>query len=207
MTQSRLETRHFWFKIIKNSVFLTNRLIDSKSTLSAKISQNIFSTCVWKILRFSSCQDSEFFSKFSKFHFQNFWTSRFVLINWKYWINSTFEWEISRYHIEFSKTSKHDSFTQLFRFWHIKHWLHVVLICLIKNVEQNQRILTLQKWQKSIHYRNSFESWKIASLSKLCTFCECFARLILCNVCDAMMSFSSQLNAHSLDFRYCWLFE
>ena len=122
--------------------------------------------CVWKVLRFSSYQDSKFFSKFSEFHFQNFWTSRFVLINWKYWINSTFEEKISRYYIEFNKISKRDSIIQLLRLWHIKHQFHVVLICLIKNVKQNQRISTLQKWQKSIHYRNNFETWKI--MLKIC---------------------------------------
>ena len=98
-------------------------------------------------------------------NFQNLWTLKFVLINWKYWINSTFEWEISRYHIEFNKTSKRDSFIQLFRLWHIDQ-LHIVLICLIRNVKQNQRISTLQKWQKLIHYRNSFETWKI--MLKMC---------------------------------------
>ena len=117
------------------------------------------------------------FKIFFKSHFQSFWASRFVLINWKYWINSTFEWEISRYHIESNRTSKHDSLIQLFRLRHIKHQLHVVLICLIRNVEQSQRISTLQKWEKSIHYRNSFEIWKIMLLSNLCSsesLCECF---------------------------------
>ena len=39
--------------------------------------------------------------------------------------------------------------------------------CLVKIVKQNERISTLQQLSKSIHYRNSFEIFKISSLQKL----------------------------------------
>ena len=72
---------------------------------------------------------------------------------------------------------------QFFRTLHINQQLHIIFIYLIKIVKQNERISTLQKWQKLIHYRNNFEFSKISSLSNLC-------QTINWNVCEKI-SFNS----------------
>ena len=68
-------------------------------------------------------------------------------------------------------------FVQLFRILHIKQQSHIIFNYLIKVVKQNERNLKLKKLQKSIHYRNSFEIWKI--MLKIClrnNISRCFQR-------------------------------
>ena len=74
-----------------------------------------------------------------------------------------------------------NAFVQMFRNLHIKHSFHMIFIYLVTIVEQDKRISKLQKWQKSIHDRNSFEILKIISLSKLCLLiCELVLTLKFC---------------------------
>ena len=85
--------------------------------------------------------------------------------------------------IEFKSKSRsiikeYNAFVHLFRNLHIKHSFHMIFTYLVKIVEQNWRISTLQKRQKSIHDRNNSETWKIISLSKLCLL-KCDLTLIL----------------------------
>ena len=49
----------------------------------------------------------------------------------------------------------------MFRILHFNQQFHMIFIHLIQTVNQNERILTFQKLLKSIHYRNSFEIFKI----------------------------------------------
>ena len=101
----------------------------------------------------------------------------------------------------------YNAFVQLFRILHIIQQFHMIFIHLVKIVKQNECISTFQELSKSIYYRNNFKTWKIAQLSNLCSSRECFVRLTFRNVCKTIMRFSSQINAHLLDFRYHWLFE
>ena len=74
-----------------------------------------------------------------------------------------------------------NAFVQLFRNLHINHSFHMILNYLTTIVKQDKRISMLQKWQKSIHDRNSFEAFKITSLSKMCLLiCELALILKLC---------------------------
>ena len=54
-----------------------------------------------------------------------------------------------------------EKIVQLLHILHINQQSYMIFIYLINIVEQNQRIFTFQKLLKSIHYRNSFEIFKI----------------------------------------------
>ena len=57
---------------------------------------------------------------------------------------------------------------QLLHILHFNQQSHMIFNYLNEIIKQNKRISTLQKWQKSIHYRNNFENSKITSLLNLC---------------------------------------
>ena len=57
---------------------------------------------------------------------------------------------------------------QLFCILHINQQSHMIFTYLVRIVNQNERISMFQELLKSIHYRNNFETWKIAQLSNLC---------------------------------------
>ena len=71
--------------------------------------------------------------------------------------------------ILFVQSSKLFAFVQLLHILHRNQQSHISFICLAKVVELNERNSTLSKLQKSIHYRNTFEIWKIVLLSNLCS--------------------------------------
>ena len=89
-------------------------------------------------------------------------------------INNQFTFSIETY---VKIISKRYNNVQLFYFLYFNQQSHMIFIYLIKVVKQNQRILTLQKWLKSIYYRNSFEISKILWLSNLC-------QIVNWNVCE-----------------------
>ena len=67
---------------------------------------------------------------------------------------------------------------------------------LVKIVEQSERILALQKLSKSIHYRNSYETFKTSSLQNIRwnareMICFVFEDLNFRNVCNVLMRFRS----------------
>ena len=74
-----------------------------------------------------------------------------------------------------------EKIVHLLHILHISQQSHMIFTYLINIVKQNQRISTLQKQQKSTHYRNSFEVSKISSLSnvldrQLMCLRNCFAQ-------------------------------
>ena len=99
---------------------------------------------------------------------------------------------------------KCNAFVHLFRNLHIKHSLHMIFTYLVRIVEQNWRISTLQKRQKSIHDRNSSETWKITSLPKLCLLkCDLTLTLKLCTKFFWKNSRANLLNIKlNVNFKY-----
>ena len=74
-------------------------------------------------------------------------------------------------------TLRCNAFVQLLHILHLSQQSHMIFIYLVRIVELNERISTSQKLQKSTHYRNSCEAWKIMLLSNLCS--SCFALLAM----------------------------
>ena len=68
-----------------------------------------------------------------------------------------------------------NALVQLLRSLHINQQSHMIFIHLIRIVEQNECISTLQKLSKSIHYRNSFETFKLSSLQNVSLKTQLFA--------------------------------
>ena len=94
-----------------------------------------------------------------------------------------------------------NALVQMFRNLHIKHSFHMIFTYLTTIVEQDKRISMLQKWQKSIHDRNSFEALKIIPLSKLCLLiCELALTLKLC-----MEFFWKNSRANLLLYKFEWM--
>ena len=85
------------------------------------------------------------------------------------------------------------SIINVFEFVSLLHDLHrnqqsyILFTYRVKIVDLNKRNSTLSKWQKSTHYRNSCEAWKIMLLSNLCSLCASDSTLN--SVCSAMMRF------------------
>ena len=84
------------------------------------------------------------------------------------------------------------AFVQLLHILHINQQSHIIFTYLVKIVEQNERFLTLQKWQKSTHYRRNSETSKISSLSNLC-------QIVNWNVCENL-SLNSSIASHLVSF-------